>query len=318
MEYEIVVLDAATFGEVDCKPWFSTHGSLRVYANTTAVDLYARVRNANIIVSNKVFLSADLLSKCSQLKLICVAATGINNVDMEQARKLTIPVCNVPGYSTDSVVSHTFALYFELAHQLHYHHLYVSEGHWSKSPIFTHLDRPFRSLADKTWGIVGMGAIGQGVAKVAQAFGARVVYASTSGQNLNQPFECVSLDQLCDQTDVVSLHAPLNTQTRHLFDGPRIAQLKDTAILINVARGGLIDTECLLSAINNATIGGAAIDVMDHEPPEPDNVLVRCRSPRLLMTPHIAGLSTDARTKLVEEVSKNIQCFLKQEPRNLV
>lgn len=314
----MVLLDAATFGEVDLAADLVSLGELSVYPHTDAKDIAQRIEGAAVVVTNKVPINAALMAANPSLGLVCVAATGTDNVDLAAASERGITVCNVPGYSTSSVVSHTLALYFHLSHQLAYLDTYVRSGAWSQSPIFTHLERPFRSISTKTWGVVGMGAIGRGVAKAVAGLGARVIYHSTSGRNLDQPYEQLSLQNLCSKSDVVSLHAPLNDKTRGLINRQSLGWMKPQAILINVARGALVDAQSLLAALASESIGGVAIDVLEREPPDVNDPLASCRSRRLLMSPHVAGLSSDARVRLAEEVVLNISAFLQGKPRNRV
>jgi len=312
------VLDAATFGELDLIGLLNGRAS-DVYDATEPETTASRIRDAEIVVTNKVVLDAAALREARALRLICIAATGSDNVDLSAARELGIAVANVPGYATDSVVSHSFALYFQLAHHLAYHDRYTKSGGWSQSPIFTHLEQPWSELAGKTWGIVGMGAIGRGVARVAAAFGCTVIYHSTSGTNTAQPFRRVALATLLTEADVVSIHAPLNERTRGLIGAAELATMKRRAILINVGRGGIVEEYALAEALDAGTIAAAGIDVMPTEPPPADHPLLTRRHPeRLLMTPHIAGLSLEARQRLVREVRANIDAFLNGTERHRI
>ncbi|MDJ0835503.1 MAG: NAD(P)-dependent oxidoreductase [Acidobacteriota bacterium] len=314
---KLVVLDEATFGEVSLQNLAHGFNESAFYDATRPEETAARVQGAHVVVSNKVRLDRDLMVATPTLQLICVAATGTNNVDLDAARELGIAVTNVPGYSTPSVVSHTFAMYFHLAHNNRYHQDYTTAGKWCDSPVFTHLDRPFGELAAKTWGIIGMGAIGRGVAVAVAAFGCRVIYHSTSGANLQQPWPQHDLNELLALADVVSIHAPLNARTRNLIGRDQLALMKPDAVLINVGRGGIIDEAQLAVALDEGLIAGAALDVLEREPPLPENPLFHLHHPRrLFITPHIAGLSSQARTRLAQEIRRNIDAFRSGQTRN--
>lgn len=316
---KMVVLDAATFGEISLGPLTGGAEDCVVHQHTRADQTAARIAGAQIVVSNKVYLGVDELQQAPGLKLICVAATGVNNVDLEAAQARGIAVTNVPAYSTPSVVAHTFALYFHMAHHNSYHDDYTREAAWCTSPIFTHLDKPYHELAALTWGIIGLGAIGRGVAQVAQAFGARVVYHSTSGTNLDQPYTHLNLQSLLAQADVVSIHAPLNSRTHDLIDAAALRLMKRDAYLINVGRGGIVNEADLAAALDAGVIAGAGIDVVSVEPPDVQHPFMSMLHPnRLFLTPHIAGLSIEARTRLVQGVRDNIDAFKNGVPRNSV
>lgn len=313
----IIMLDAATFGTVALTPITALSPHTNVYPTTSPEDLLARIETAEILVSNKVILNRTAMEHAANLELICIAATGTNNVDLKAAKDLGIAVTNVAGYSTKSVVSHTFAMYFHLAHQNQYHDRYCKEGGWSKSKTFTHLERPFTELHGKTWGIIGMGAIGKAVAQLATAFGCEVSYHSTSGTNLNQPYPHFSLDELLSSSDVISIHCPLNQTTRHLINHRQLLKMKPHAILLNPSRGGIVHEGDLAVALDLGVIAGAGLDVMEEEPPPADHVFWRMEhSERLFVTPHIAGLSQPSRTRLIAEVAANIKSYRKGEDRN--
>lgn len=315
---KLVVLDAATLGEI-CLDSLLEGFETRVFPSTRPEQTQARIRGAAIVVSNKVVLNRATLAAADKLQLICVAATGTNNVDLEAARDLNIAVTNVPGYSTPSVVSHTFAMYFHLAHGNAYHDRYTREGRWSRSPIFTHLDVPFNELDQKVWGIIGLGAIGRGVARIADAWGCRVIYHSSSGANLEQPWPQQDLNSLLATADVVSIHAPLTTATLGLVGTEQLATMKASAYLINTSRGGIVRENDLARALDEGQIAGAALDVLEKEPPAVDNPLFHLAHPeRLFVTPHIAGLSSESRCRLVAEIRANIDAFRQGETRNPV
>ena len=315
----IAILDAATLGEdIDLHP-IQELGELAVYPTTSRKELGARIEDAEIIVTNKVVIDEEAMSMAPKLRLICVAATGYNNIDIEAAKRRGIAVCNVAGYSTQSVVEHTFAMLFYLLRRLRYYDDYVKNGAYCQSPIFTHLDAPFWEIKGKTWGIIGLGTIGREVARVATAFGCRVIYYSTSGIERDEPYPKVSLEELLRESDIVSIHAPLNEKTRGLIGYEQLCLMKPTSILLNLGRGGIVIEGDLARALDEKIIFAAGLDVLEKEPIERDNPLLKIREKeRLLITPHIAWASKEARKLLVEEIARNIEAFLKGEKRNRI
>ena len=314
----VSVLDTETFGSIDLSPITHDFGDCRSFGHTPGDECFERIAGAHVVVTNKVQITRELL-EAHRPKLVCVTATGTNNVDLEAATELGIPVTNVPGYSTPSVVSHTLAMYFHVAHNSAYYEDYYRRGRWCASNVFTHLGMPFSELEGKTWGIIGMGAIGRGVARVVEAFGCSVVYHSPSGKNLKQNWPHLTLDELLGRCDVISIHTPLTPITRELISYDQMLLMKKNAILINTSRGGIVDEDYLSQFLDAGDIAGAALDVLETEPPEVDNPLWRMDHPeRLFLTPHIAGLSIEARQRLVTEVGLNIDAFLSGTPRNLV
>ena len=310
---KIVFLDAATLGEdIDLSP-IEAFGRLTVYDTTSPSQCAARIADAEIVITNKVVLDAKLLAQAPKLKLICVAATGMNNIDLDAAQRLGIAVKNVKGYSTRSVAQHTFAMLFYLLEQMAYYDRYVKEGAWSQSPIFTHIARPFFELHGKQWGIIGMGAIGQEVAKLATAFGAEVSYHSTSGANLRHAYPHKSLEFILKDSDIVSIHAPLNEKTYDLLNEFNLPYLKEKAILLNLGRGGIINETDLAFELDRREIY-AGLDVLAREPIEESNPLnFITHKERLLITPHIAWTSIEARKQLLEGIAENIRSFLEQK-----
>jgi glycerate dehydrogenase len=246
------------------------------------------------------------------LKLICVTATGVNNIDTAYAGQKGIAVKNVAGYSTESVVQSTFASLLALLHNIPYFDYYVKSGAYSTSPMFTHFGHTFRELTGKPFGIIGMGAIGKRVAGVAGAFGANVSYYSTSGQNTCPGYTRLGLPELLRQSDVVSIHAPLNEKTKNLIDYAALQTMKPTALLVNMGRGGIVNETDLAKALDNGLIGGAAIDVYEQEPlPDDHPYLCVKNRQRLILTPHVAWSSTEARTRLIQLTAKNIETFIR-------
>jgi lactate dehydrogenase-like 2-hydroxyacid dehydrogenase len=308
---KIVFLDAFTVGEVDNLTEISSLGQFTSFELTTPSQRVERISGHNVVITNKVLIDSEVMNRCPELELVCVIATGLNNVDLEYAAKKGITVRNVAGYSTESVTQCTFAMLFYLLNSSAYYDAYVKSGEYAKSPAFTHLGRVFWELKDKLFGIIGMGTIGQRVAQVAQAFGARVAYYSTSGKNLAVPgYTHFPLEQLLRAADVVSIHCPLNDQTRYLLDESRINVMKPSAYLLNMGRGGIVDELALARAIDEGRIAGAALDVLGTEPIASDNPLLKVRNPhKLFITPHLAWASREARRELIARTEQNIRCY---------
>ena len=308
---KIAFLDTKTVGDLPNLKALEEYGKVTFYPVTKPEETKGRIQNTEIIITNKVVLDRSLLEEASQLKLICIAATGMNNVDLVAAEELGIPVKNVSGYSTKSVTQCTFAMIFHLIQQLNFYDNYVKSGDYSKSDIFTNQDRSFSELAGKRFGIIGLGQIGRSVAGIAEAFGAEVVYFSTSGKNNNQPYTQLDLQELLATSDIVSIHAPLNDNTKNLIGAEELSTMKTTSILINTGRGGIVDESALAQAIDSDQITGAGIDVFENEPMKYDNPLLSVsKKEKLVLTPHIAWASVEARTELIEGVMKNIREFI--------
>lgn len=315
---KIVVLDGKTLGNVDYIK-LNEFGQVIYYDTTSSMQVSERIADANIILVNKVILNEDNMKDAKNLELICETATGFNNIDIEYAKKRNIAVTNVAGYSTNTVAQHTFAMLLNLYNNISYFDNYVKSGAYSKSDTFTNLEAPYNDLCGKLWGIVGLGAIGKRVAKIAQAFGARVVYYSTSGKNNNENFVRVNFDQLLEECDIISIHAPLTEKTKNLFDYEAFTKMKKNSILINVGRGPIVVEEDLCRALEEEIIGGAALDVFSVEPLNEDSEYLKLRNKdRLLLSPHVAWASEDARNRLFEDVLENINAYNKGEMRNRV
>lgn len=308
---KIVCLDADTLGnDVDLDAVFGKFGEFVSYNMTEANQTVQRLQNADIVLTNKVLITKDVIAQ-TNLKLICVTATGVNNIDLEAAKEANIPVKNVAGYSTNSVAQQTFANILALRNSTSYYENYGknSDG-WAKSPIFVNLDRPIFELSGKKFCVVGLGTIGLEIAKIAQAFGCDVCYYSTSGNNSNSEFKRVSFKEAL-QCDIISIHAPLNENTKNLFDANALNQLKDGAMLANSGRGGIIDEEKIAQIIDEREIYFAT-DVLEKEPIRADHPLLKVKNKdRLMITPHIAWASVEARKKLIELSAKNIEDFIK-------
>lgn len=316
---KIAILDASTLGDDIDLTIFKDFGYLEIYPVTSFEERIEKVRDKNIIITNKVIIDKEVIDNAPNLKLICVAATGYNNIDIEYAKQKGIAVTNVAGYSTDSVVQHTFAMLFYLLEHLRYYDDYVKSGEYSKSPIFTNLSRPFYEIKGKTWGIIGLGTIGKAVGRVAKAFGCNVIYYSTSGSNVDPEFERHQLDTLLSISDIVSIHAPLNQNTINLITYDKLKLMKKTAILLNLGRGRIVNEEDLAKALDENIIMAAGLDVLEKEPIEKDNPLLKIKNKeKLLITPHIAWTSIEARQRLVNEIYLNIKAFLQGKQRNRV
>jgi glycerate dehydrogenase len=307
---KIVILDALTFGaDIDLRG-FEKFGDVTIYQTTSYDQTLERITNADVIVTNKVVIDGTLMACSQNLKLICIAATGMNNVDLVAAKKRDISVKNVSGYSTDSVIQHTFSMLFYLIGHSRYYDDVVKSGTYAKSPIFTDVSQPFFEIKGKKWGIIGLGEIGRGVAKVATTFGAEVVYHSTSGQNLAQDYRHLKLDELLKKCDIISIHAPLNEKTKHLLDYEHLFMCKEGAIILNLGRGGIIDEDAVARIVDekNLIFG---LDVLEQEPMRNNHPLLGVKhTERLYITPHIAWTSLEARKKLIAGVVHNIETYL--------
>jgi glycerate dehydrogenase len=308
---KVVFLDAITLGSDISLDKFREFGEVVIYQKTSPNQTLERVKDANIVVTNKVVIDKNIMLSCSNLELVCIAATGMNNVDLDAAKEQNITVKNVAGYSTPSVTQHTFAMLFYLLEKLKYYDNTTKNGAWSKSGIFTDISHPYSEITGKNWGIIGLGTIGKEVAKVASSFGCNISYYSTSGKNSNANYKECSLDELLKSSDIISIHAPLNEQTNNLLDSSKLALLKDGAILLNLGRGGIVNEKDLAKALDNQDIY-AALDVTSKEPIELENPLLHIKNrDRLLITPHIAWASKESRERLVEGIFSNIKDYLK-------
>jgi len=312
---KIVLLDAVTLGEdIDLTP-IERFGRLDIYERTSASKTRERIADADIVISNKVVLDRELLRSAEKLKLVCIAATGMNNVDLQAAKEYGIEVKNVAGYSTMSVAQHTFAMLFYLLEKLPYYDSYVKEGEWSRSAIFTHIGRPFHEIEGKSWGVVGLGSIGRKVADIAEAFGAKVSYYSTRGKSHCDRYERLSLEELMRESDIISIHAPLDEKTKNLIGERELKLMKEDALILNLGRGGIVDENALAKELARGRIY-AALDVCSIEPlPEESPLLEPSLSSRILITPHIAWTSVEARKRLIEGIAENMEEFLSAQKR---
>jgi glycerate dehydrogenase len=307
----ITFLDAKTVGNVPNLNIFEEFGNFRPYLATRTEEVSERIYNQDIVISNKVYISRESIESSPDLKLICVAATGMNNVDHDAARERNIPVKNVVNYSTHSVAQHTFALVLSLLNNPAFHDQYVRSGAYSRHDIFTYEGAPYWELQGKRFGIIGLGNIGSKVAEIAAVFGCEIVYYSSSGKDRHDVYQRLELEELLRTSDIVSVHAPLDERTQDLISYHEISIMQKEAILINTSRGGIIKENDLARAVNDRLIRGAAIDVFSQEPLPEDHPYLLVKHPeRLLLTPHIAWASMESRIALVEGVYDNIKQFL--------
>lgn len=303
---KIVFLDALTLGDVDFER-FKNLGEIEIYQTTNPDETLVRVKDADIVVSNKVVIDRYIMDN-SDIKFIQIAATGMNNVDLEYASKKGIIVKNVAGYSTKAVIQHTFALVLGLLNKICYFDKYTKEE-YPNSEIFTHIQNWFE-ISGKRWGIIGLGEIGRGVAEIAESFGADVVYYSTSGKNRNSRYKRVDLTELLSSSDIISIHAPLNDNTKNLLNYEKLSLIKPGCVIVNLGRGGIINEKDLAEILKQKNIL-AGLDVFEKEPLNADSPLLEVKD-KLLLTPHVAWTSIEARNKLMDGIYKNIEEFVKQ------
>ncbi len=309
---KIVILDAKTLGDDLDLSSLDTFGEVISYPTTSADETLERILIADIIITNKVVLSANIMSQAPKLKLICIAATGMNNVDLDAAKFQNIEVKNVAGYSTKSVVQHTFSMALYLVGKMAYYDACVKDTSWTRSGLFTDISHPFYEISGKRWGIIGFGTIGQEVAKVATAFGAEVSYHSTSGKNLNHAYPHQSLEFVLKDCDIISIHSPLNDDTYNLINENNLPYMKEGAVLLNLGRGGIVNETDLAFELDRRTLY-AGLDVLEQEPLTLNNRLNEVKhKERLLITPHIAWASIEARKKLLEGIVDNIKIYMEK------
>jgi len=313
-------------GDLDLSPLRKIASNLILYDKTAADEVNQRIQDAEIIIINKIKLDAAALQQAKTVKLICLVATGTDNVDLVAAKEQGITVCNIKNYCTDSVAQHVVLSILALSHHFNEYQESLKQGLWQKSEQFCLLEYPITELSTKTLGIVGLGVLGTAVANLAVSFGMRILVAESfrpenntaSAEQQRPEFKRIPFQDLVAQSDVISLHCPLTTETKGLFDLKTFQSMKKNALLINTARGGLINDEALLHALENKLIAGAALDVMDREPPAADHPLLTSGLPNLIVTPHIAWAAKEARQRSLDEIAKNIAYYLKGKPRNVV
>lgn len=307
---KIVFLDAKTIGDDIDLSGYEKLGEVVKYDFSTPEEVRERVKDADVIVLNKVQINEYSIGTAENLKLVCVTATGTNNLDKEYLAKRGIEWRNVAGYSTESVAQHTFAMLFYLLEKLRYYDDYVKDGRYVNDTIFTHFEERFFQINGKTWGIIGLGNIGRRVADIAKAFGANVIYYSTSGKNSQDGYNRVDLDTLLASSDIISVHAPLTEATEGLINKETLSKMKSSAIFLNVGRGPIVVEEDLACALETNQIAAAGLDVLCAEPMSAENPLLRINdSKKLLITPHIAWASIEARTNLMNIILEQIKSF---------
>lgn len=311
---KIVVLERSSVGmdvSIDC---FNELGDVTAYDVTAYEEIAERVKDADIVVANKSRLNKDTLEDAKNLKLICEFATGFDNVDIEYCKSRGIGVCNVRDYSTDMVAQHTFAMALHLSEKLSHYDNFVKSGQYANHYRFSYFDLPFTELAGKTWGIIGMGNIGRKVAKIASAFGCRVIFYSITGRSTVTEYERVNFDTLLKESDYLSLHCPLSNLSRGIIDKNAFSKMKKTAFLLNVARGPVVNQQDLYDALMEGKIAGAGLDVLEKEPIAKDNPLGTIMdSTKLIITPHLAWASVEARERCVKLNYDNIKAFINGE-----
>ncbi len=304
---KISVLDVKTLGNDLDFSGIHKLGDVTVYDLTTSEQVIDRIKDAEVLILNKVKLHKENLPYAKKLKLICITATGFDNVDIDYCKEHGIAVCNVVGYSTDSVVQLTVSMAFSLATNLLSYDRYVKSGEYTKSGIFNRVEPVFHEMSALTWGVVGLGTIGTKVARIAQTMGCRVLaYKRTPVEE----FPCVDLDTLCRESDIITVHTPLNDETYRLINGEQLSKMKESVILVNVARGAVFDEEAVAEAMLNGKLGGLGVDVYSTEPLQQDSPYQKLLGlENVLFTPHMAWGAYDARQRCIDEIEENIKSF---------
>ena len=316
---KIVFLDAKSIGDDIDLSGFDQLGEVVKYGFSTPEEAGERTKDADVVIINKVQINEQTIGRADHLKLVCVTATGTNNLDKEYLAKRQIEWRNVAGYSTETVAQHTFALLFYLLEKLNYYDQYVKSEKYIGDTIFTHFSNVFHDLNGMTWGIVGLGNIGRGVAKIAADFGCNVIYYSASGHSYDVPYERYELDEFLKKSDIVSIHAPLNKYTENLFNYETLKKMKSSAVLLNLGRGPIVNDADLVKALNEGVIAAAGLDVITTEPVAKDNPLLTIKdSNKLIVTPHVAWATYEARTRLMDEIYLNIKAYMDGEERNVI
>ena len=307
---KIVFLDAKTIGEDIDLSGYEKLGEVVKYDFSTPEEARERTKDADVIILNKVVINEASIGEADHLKLVCVTATGTNNLDKEYLDKRGVAWHNVAGYSTETVAQHTFAMLFYLLEHLNYYDQYVKTEHYVNDTMFTHFAEVFHELNGMTWGVIGLGAIGRRVADIAKMFGCRVIYYSTSGKHDQPGYERVTFDTLLRESDIVSVHAPLDENTKDLMNKEAFDKMKSSAIFLNLGRGPIVVEKDLADALEQGSIAAAGLDVLCVEPMQEENPLRRIKdSNRLIITPHIAWASVEARTRLMQIIEGQIREF---------
>ena len=308
---KLVFLDTKTIGEDIDLSAYDALGEVVKYGFSTLEEIPERVKDADVLIVNKIAINEQTIGTAKNLKLVCVTATGTNNLDKEYLKKRGIAWRNVAGYSTESVTQHTFALLFYLLEKIRYYDDYVKDEKYINDTVFTHFAEHFNEVNGKTWGIIGLGTIGRRVADIAKAFGARVIYYSASGSPAQEGYEQVDFETLLTTSDIVSVHAPLNEYTKDLMDREAFAKMKKTAIFVNLGRGPIVVEQDLYEALETGEIAAAGLDVLCEEPMSETNPLAKIKdSKKLIITPHIAWASVEARNRLMQIIAGQIREFL--------
>lgn len=308
---KLVFLDTKTIGEDIDLSAYDALGEVVKYGFSTLEEIPERVKDADVLIVNKIAINEQTIGTAKNLKLVCVTATGTNNLDKEYLKKRGIAWRNVAGYSTESVTQHTFALLFYLLEKIRYYDDYVKNEKYINDTVFTHFAEHFNEVNGKTWGIIGLGTIGRRVADIAKAFGARVIYYSASGSPAQEGYEQVDFETLLATSDIVSVHAPLNEYTKDLMDREAFAKMKKTAIFLNLGRGLIVVEQDLYEALETGEIAAAGLDVLCEEPMSETNPLAKIKdSKKLIITPHIAWASVEARNRLMQIIAGQIREFL--------
>lgn len=308
---KLVFLDTKTIGEDIDLSAYDALGEVVKYGFSTLEEIPERVKDADVLIVNKIAINEQTIGTAKNLKLVCVTATGTNNLDKEYLKKRGIAWRNVAGYSTESVTQHTFALLFYLLEKIRYYDDYVKDEKYINDTVFTHFAEHFNEVNGKTWGIIGLGTIGRRVADIAKAFGARVIYYSASGSPAQEGYEQVDFETLLTTSDIVSVHAPLNEYTKDLMDREAFAKMKKTAIFLNLGRGPIVVEQDLYEALETGEIAAAGLDVLCEEPMSETNPLAKIKdSKKLIITPHIAWASIEARNRLMQIIVEQIREFL--------
>ncbi len=308
---KLVFLDTKTIGEDIDLSAYDALGEVVKYGFSTLEEIPERVKDADVLIVNKIAINEQTIGNAKNLKLVCVTATGTNNLDKEYLKKRGIAWRNVAGYSTESVTQHTFALLFYLLEKMRYYDDYVKDEKYINDTVFTHFAEHFNEVNGKTWGIIGLGTIGRRVADIAKAFGAHVIYYSASGSPAQEGYEQVDFETLLATSDIVSVHAPLNEYTKDLMDREAFEKMKKTAIFLNLGRGPIVVEQDLYEALETGEIAAAGLDVLCEEPMSETNPLAKIKdSKRLIITPHIAWASVEARNRLMQIIVEQIREFL--------
>ncbi|WP_287388982.1 D-2-hydroxyacid dehydrogenase [Lachnospira sp.] len=318
---EILMLESSVYGEDISLDKFDKLGNVIKYERSNPSEALERLKkhNPDVVIVNKILMNKEAIDAAPNLKVIAEAATGYNNIDIEYAKEKGIRVANVAGYSTDSVVQHTFALLFYLYEKMRHYDEFVKDGSYANWPVFSYFNNIFYELKGKKWGIVGLGNIGSKVAKIATDFGCEVLTYSASGHKYDSPFKQVELDELLKESDIISIHAPLNEYTNNLFNYENLSKMKKSAVLLNLGRGPIVNDVDLAKALEEGRISAAGLDVISVEPIAKDNPLLKIKdSDKLIITPHIAWATHEARERLMDEIYENIVAYFEGRERNVI